>query len=74
MSDVKVGQLVWANVGSHDEGGWGDFIGPVTKDTYEVNGEQKIHVQAPDGSQRVVGYREPEGDSPNKGDTFWKIK
>lgn len=63
----SVSEHVWADFGH------GKVLAHIVKAEYtNPNGEQKYGVQAPDGSEHELGYREPTEGS-NTGDTFWKI-
>jgi hypothetical protein len=60
----KTGTVVWANFdGEHD-----------VLALFVDDGEDKDVVQAPDGSQHRLAYREPEDrDERGAGLTWWKV-
>jgi hypothetical protein len=66
------------NVGDHVHADFGDgpVIAHISKAKHEnAAGEEKYGVQAPDGSNHDLAYREPEDrDAGGSGGTFWSVK
>ena len=66
---MKAGDHVWADFGD------GKVLAHIVQGPHEnAVGETKYGIQAPDGSDHALGYREPaDRDAEGSGMTFWTI-
>lgn len=73
--NLVVGSHVWADFGNHPPDVQKFVLGHVTVPLHKnADGEEKVTVQAPDGSAHELGYREPaDFDEHGSGLTFHPI-
>jgi hypothetical protein len=66
---MEVGDHVWADFGS------GKVLAHVVQGAHDnAAGETKYGIQAPDGSDHQLAYREPaDRDEHGSGGTFWTL-